>query len=127
MMMTRWFTALLLATGCAHGALAQERDRLVLFGEDIQNDLGRIILDRDACASYALSASTDERCAGGRPSLRGHRQLTDLDRFVLFADKYANARFKREISDGAELKFRADVPDVLRTQADFKVQLDIDF
>lgn len=125
-MMTRWITALLLTTTMAHAAPAQERG-LVLWDENIENSLGRIILENEGCPAYAPSARVREECATAGRQLRQYRRLTDLDRIVLLADRYANARFKQEITTGTELKFRADVPDVLRQKADFKIELDIDF
>ena len=115
----------------APAALAQDGsagdDGLVLWDQNLARTLDRIILEPEECAEYARSANSDERCAEASRALSQYQRVTDLDRFVLFVDRYANARFNRQISDSTRVDFRADVPDVLRQRADFKVQLKVKF
>jgi hypothetical protein len=115
----------------APGARAQDdpaEDRgLVLWDQNIARALDRLLLEPEECAEFARSANSDERCEEAGRALSQFERVTDLDRFVLFVDRYANARFNRQISDSTRVDFRADVPDVLRQRADFKVQLKVKF
>lgn len=121
------FGGLLAVAPDARAADPAADEGLVLWDRNLARSLDRIILEPEDCAAYARSANSDPRCAEAGRALSQHERLTDLDRFVLLVDRYANARFHRQLADGARVDFRADVPDILRKKADFKVQLKLKF
>ena len=107
-------------------AQAQE-EHLVLWDQSLARALDRMIVEPEGCNPYARSANSNAACADADAAFSQYRHLTDLDHIALFVDRYANARFNRQIAPGTRVAFRADVPDVLRQKADFKVQLKVKF
>lgn len=121
-----WALALALMVCGGEAAQAQE-EHLVLWDQSLARALDRMIVEPEGCNPYARSANSNAACADADAAFSQYRHLTDLDHIALFVDRYANARFNRQIAPGTRVDFRADVPDVLRQKADFKVQLKVKF
>jgi hypothetical protein len=100
---------------------------LILWDPGLARALDRIVTEPGECPSYAVSSKSDPVCAEAHHLLRRQKGLNDLDRIVLFVDRYANARLERHIADGIDVKFRADVADLLRQEVDFKLRFELAF